>query len=121
MKSFYDEVHEICDKDTRYKFDAYEFVMEALHYTQNKFKRSGHITGRELLEGVRQLGMDQFGAFARTVFEHWGVHKTDDFGEIVYNMVNNGLLNKTEKDSIEDFRSVYSFEDVFKEDLDVDI
>jgi len=117
MEIFYQKIERICQKDPRYKPDSYEFVMQALNYTQRSLKRKGHVTGRELLDGIRRFGMEQFGVMTKTVFEHWGVYKTDDFGEIVFNMVNDKILSKTEKDSMGDFSSVYTFDDVFKEDI----
>ncbi|MFH1995893.1 MAG: Minf_1886 family protein [Candidatus Omnitrophota bacterium] len=117
MGSFYNRIEKICEKDRRYKADSYEFVMQALNYTQSSLKKKGHVSGGELLEGIRKYGMEQFGPLAKTVFEHWGVRETEDFGEIVFQLVDNKILNKTDGDSIDDFRSVYNFEDVFKDDI----
>jgi len=104
---------EIVEKDTRYKADAYEFVMQALGFTQKRLNRSGHVAGRELLEGIRQLGLEQYGPMTKAVFQHWGVEKTDDFGEIVFKMIENGLMGKNDNDSIDDFKNVYDFDEVF--------
>jgi uncharacterized repeat protein (TIGR04138 family) len=112
-KDFYQVVEKICAKDIRYKQDSYEFLMQALHFTQGKLKRQGHITGRELLEGIRQFAIDQYGPMAKTVLNHWGITKTEDFGNIVFYMVENKLLSKTETDSIEDFKDVYDFDTAF--------
>lgn len=116
-KSFYQVVEEICAKDKRYKADAYEFVMQALHFTQSKLKRQGHVTGKELLEGIREYVIEQYGPMAKTVLNHWGITKTFDFGNIVFNMVNNKLLSKTETDSIDDFKDVYDLEVTFRNTL----
>lgn len=113
LSDFYKKVEEIIEKDCRYKPDAYEFVMEALWFTQNKLKRKGHVRGKELLAGIRELAIDKYGPMVRTVFEHWGIRTTEDFGEIVFNMVENALLSKTEDDSREDFKNVYDFKEVF--------
>jgi len=116
---FYKKVEEIIKHDFRYKADAYEFLMQALWFTQKKLKRSGHVTGKELLEGIREFALEQYGPLAKTVLEHWGIHSTEDFGEIVFNLVEAGLLKKTEEDSKEDFKDVYDFNeafDVFKVD-----
>lgn len=110
---FYEKVEEIIKQDPRYKLDAYEFVMQALWFTQNKLKRQGHITGGELLEGIREFGLSQYGPMTKTVLGHWGVRTTEDFGEIVFNMVENGLLGKTDKDSRKDFKNVYNFNEAF--------
>lgn len=110
---FYKKLEELVGKDPRYKPDAYEFLMQALWFTQKKLKREGHITGRELLEGIREFGLEQYGPMTLTVFEHWGVKTTEDFGEIVFNLVENGLLKKTEEDSRADFKNVYDFKETF--------
>jgi uncharacterized repeat protein (TIGR04138 family) len=114
---FHRRLDKIIEKDPRYKPDAYEFVMQALWFTQKRLKKEGHVTGRDLLEGIRELGLEEYGAMAKVVFEHWGVNKTEDFGNIVFNMVENKLLSKTEEDSIDDFKDVYDFDkalDAFK-------
>lgn len=113
MKDFYKKVEEITEKDRRYKPDAYEFVMQALWFTQTQLNRDGHVSGKELLEGIRKFGLEQYGPLTKTVLEHWGIKTTDDFGEIVFNMVENGLMRKTNKDSRDDFRNVYNFPEAF--------
>ena len=113
VKDFYKRFAGITEKDTRYKPDAYEFVLQALWFTQAKLKRTGHVTARELLEGIREYGLEQYGPMAKTVFKHWGIKTTQDFGEIVFSMVKNNLLHKTEEDSLDDFRDVYNFEIAF--------
>ncbi len=110
---FVQKLQGIIERDPRYKRDAYEFVMQALWFTQKKAKRQGHVSGRELLEGIREYGIDQYGPMTRTVLSHWGVHATDDFGSIVFNMVDNGILSKTETDSPDDFKNVYDFSSAF--------
>jgi len=117
QKDFYQAVDEICVKDSRYKPGAYEFVMQGLHFTQKRIKRQGHIKGQELAEGIRDLALDQFGPMVRTVFSHWGISRTEDFGNIVFNMVNKKILSKTEEDSLQDFKDVYNFEAVFSSAL----
>lgn len=112
---FYEQVEKICQQDPRYKLDAYEFLMEGLFFTQKTLKKSYHVSGKELLEGIKQLALERFGPMTLTVLEHWGVKKTDDFGEIVFNMVNNSLLKKTEEDKISDFKDVYDFKQAFVE------
>jgi len=111
--SFLGAIQKIVDKDPRYKIEAYIFVMSALDFTISKLKEKRHVTGQELLEGIREYGMMQFGPMTRTVFEYWGVKSTEDFGEIVFNMVDCGLMGKTEKDSKDDFKNGYSFVEAF--------
>jgi len=114
---FYQKLEEITEKDRRYQADAYEFVMQAIGFTQKKLNREGHISGKELLEGIREFGLQQYGPLTKAVFERWGIKTTDDFGKIVFNMVENGLVRKTETDSQDDFKDVYHFHealDIFK-------
>jgi len=113
MRNFYKKIEEITVKDKRYKPDAYEFVMRALWFTQKRLKKQGHISGKELLHGIKDFVLDQYGPMSKAVLQFWGIGSTDDFGEIVFNMVESGLLNKTDADSREDFKNVYNFNEVF--------
>ena len=115
----FDEVVErLYGQDPRFTREAYHFTREALDYTQKLISRENkgavrHVTGQELLEGIRQFALQQYGPMTMTVLEEWGVNNCRDFGEIVFNMVESGLLAKTEKDTREDFRKGYDFTDAF--------
>lgn len=112
-----DLLRDLVARDPRYRPDAYRFVFEALDYTlKARGRAGGHVSGRELLEGIRDFALDQFGGLAGLVFDQWGIRCTGDFGEIVFNLVEAGLMGKTENDSREDFRDVYEFQDVFRVD-----
>ena len=114
MNEQFDSVIEkIFIKDPRYKEESYEFVMEALAYTQKKYKREKHVSGEEILEGIKELLIKQFGPMTLAVLEHWGVEKTEDFGNIIFNLVQNKILNKTEEDDISVFKNGYDFTEVF--------
>ena len=113
-RGFFEIVEALCERDTRYKPDSYEFVMQALQFTQKKLKRTGHVSGKELSEGIRQFALKTYGPMARTVLEYWGIHTTEDFGNIVFNMIAVKLFSKTEDDTLDDFRDVYRFESAFK-------
>ncbi len=113
----------------RYHHNAYQFVFAALRYTQGQLRRSAadepedeerHISGAELLEGIRRLGIRQFGLMARTVFRHWGVHSTGDFGRVVFELIERGEMRKTEGDQLGDFFDLFDFEDVFDHQYQVD-
>jgi uncharacterized repeat protein (TIGR04138 family) len=118
----FDEVLEqIVAQDARFHRDAYRFVRDALDLTKrqvHKENREGgeekHVTGQELLEGIRQLALKEFGPMAVTVFEEWGVENCRDFGDIVFNMVEIRLLAKTENDTRDDFQNGYDFTDAFR-------
>jgi len=104
----------ICEKDPRYKPDAYEFVMQALSFTQKKLRRPKHVSGSELLDGMKELLMERYGPMALSVLHHWGIQTTEDFGHVVFNLVENKVLSKSEEDKIETFRGVYDFKEVFQ-------
>ena len=106
-------IDEICEKDPRYKRDAYEFIVEALSFTQKKFRRPKHVTGKELLEGLRELLIDKFGPMTLSVLDHWGIKTTEDFGHIVFNLVNQKILSKTDEDTLEHFKDAYDLKKVF--------
>jgi len=120
--NFEQKIETIRAKDPRYTRDAYAFVREALDYTQRAMGQGKrvdgkitHVTGQELLGGVRDFALSQYGPMTITVFEEWGVRNCGDFGEIVFNMVEIGLLAKTEKDSRTDFQDVYGFDEAFRD------
>ena len=117
--NFDEAVEQILARDSRYRRDAYLFVREALDYTQRLVGKETrgqirHVTGQELLDGIRQFALNQFGPMVVTVFEEWGVRNCRDFGEIVFNMVESSLLAKTEKDTRDDFRNGYDFTEAFR-------
>jgi uncharacterized repeat protein (TIGR04138 family) len=117
--SFEEALATVLGKDPRYHAEAYLFVREALDHTQKTIGkdargRARHVTGQELLEGIRQYALQQFGPMTQTVLEEWGVRRCEDFGELVFNMVEVGWLAKTEKDSRADFERGYTFEEAFR-------
>jgi len=117
--NFDELLDQILAKDTRYTRGAYTFVREALDFTQKLVGKDArgvirHVSGQELLDGIRQFALQQFGPMTVTVFEEWGVKCCRDFGEIVFNMVEIGLLAKTEKDTRADFQNGYDFTDAFR-------
>jgi len=109
-------VDDICEEDSRYKADAYVFLMEALGYTQRKFKAEKHISGEQLLVGIRELMLKRFGPMTLTVLEHWGIESTEDFGNMVFHLVERRALSKTDEDRFEQFVDAYDFQEVFTED-----
>jgi uncharacterized repeat protein (TIGR04138 family) len=130
--NFDEALDQIVQKDARYHREAYLFVREALDYTQrivNKGIKSEprkatteevvegkvrHVSGQELLAGIRAYALDQYGPMSLTVLNEWGVRCCEDFGELVFNMVENNLLAKTKNDSRDDFKQGYTFEDAFR-------
>ena len=103
----------ILEKDARYTPEAYLFVREGLDHTVRKLEKPRHISGQELLAGMREYALQEFGPVAKRVLSEWGINECVDFGNIVFNLVNEGLLGKTDEDSIEDFMDGYDFHEAF--------
>ena len=121
---------ELLQRDRRFAPDAYEFIREALAYAQDVLEMGGkidsgsgeaeqHLTGQELCEAVRRLALDQFGLMARTVLNSWGIHTTRDIGEIVYNLIELGVMRQSRHDRREDFFDVYDFEDALDRSFEI--
>ena len=103
----------IIQRDDRYAADAYLFVRGGLDHTVRKLEEPRHVSGQELLDGMREYAIQEFGPIARRVLSEWGVNECIDFGHIVFNLVDEGLLGKTEEDSIRDFMDGYDFHEAF--------
>lgn len=111
----------ICKEDGRYDRKAYSFLREGLDYAVKELKKrdaerskqSLHITGAELLNGLRVYALDQFGPLAITVLNAWGIKRCGDMGEIVFNLIEYNVFSKTENDRREDFAELFTFEDAF--------
>jgi len=111
----------ICKEDPRFDRKAYDFVRLGLDHTVKELRkkdaaraeRSRHVTGPELLEGLRGYALDQFGPLAKTVLNAWGVKRCRDFGDIVFNLIEYNVFSKTETDRREDFSDIYDFDQAF--------
>lgn len=111
----------ICKEDPRFDRKAYDFVRLGLDHTVKELRkkdtaraeRSRHVTGPELLEGLRAYALEQYGPLAKTVLTTWGVRRCRDFGDIVFNLIEYNVFSKTENDRREDFSDIYDFEDAF--------
>ena len=123
--TFQQSVAEICARDPRYAAESYYFLREALDFTVKALKKPAegperHVSGQELTEGFRQYALQEFGPLALTVLRTWGIQRTEDFGELVFNLVEAGKLGKTEKDSRADFAKGYDFFDAFGKPFEVE-
>jgi len=107
-------------KDPRYDVEAYRFVCEAVDFTCRRLDGCRDVVGRQLLDGICDLAIERFGALAHTVFGHWGVTRTDDFGDIVFTLVEVGLLGRSERDSKADFHDVFPLEEALDERFRID-
>jgi len=118
---FADVVALICKEDPRFQRRAYEFVRLGLDHTVKELRKrdavraekSRHVSGRELVEGLRTFALEQFGPMAKTVLNSWGVTRCRDFGDIVFNLIEYKVFSKTDNDRQEDFDSIYDFDDAF--------
>lgn len=100
----------------RYRAEAYHFVWEGLGRTLALSGELRHVSGAELLAGIRELARERFGPMAKDVLNAWGVAATIDFGHIVFDLVDADLLRKTPEDSLADFESRFDFQRVFEDD-----
>lgn len=114
-------------ESTRYPLDAFVFVQRGLDFTvkrrhgelpddydfEDDDQPSRHVTGRILCEGLRDFALQQYGLLAGTVLRRWRITRCEDFGSIVFAMVDAGMMHKTDEDSMDDFEGLFSFRDVF--------
>ncbi|NLW32214.1 MAG: hypothetical protein GXY77_12255 [Fibrobacter sp.] len=109
-------------KDDRYKIGGYDFVLNGLEFYLAKIGEKRHVSGHELSLGLLLFAQKQFGPLAEKVLEYWRIKKSDDFGNIVYNLISIGIMSKKPEDKIEDFYDVVSFQDYFErqENFDID-
>lgn len=122
--NFESVVERIIERDGRYQREAYTFVREALEHTQKGLARTRtgktvadqerHVSGQELLTGIREFALAQFGPMAQSVLDAWGVARCEDFGEIVFNLVESELLRKRESDTRQDFQGGFDFFEAFR-------
>ena len=125
------KLDEVVRRDPRYAYEAYEFVFDALAHTQKRLGRTAlpeaqaeqdhHVSGPQLLDGIRDLALREFGLMARTVFRLWGINNTADFGEIVFNLVEANLMSKTAQYDRRDFRDVYDLDQALVHDYRIEL
>lgn len=104
-----------------YPLEALNFVREGLNYTVNTihenpealYELDRHVSGQQLCLGLREFAIQQYGLLAPSVLSHWHITRTDDFGKIVFAMIDAGVMSKNEDDSLEDFRAVFDFDEAF--------
>ena len=101
------------EEDGRYAKEGFLFILSGLEHTLSKLPKRRHLSGQELSRGIAEYAREQYGYLAKMVLENWGVRSTMDYGEIVYLLINEGIMNRTEEDRLEDFRDVFDFESEF--------
>ena len=118
-----------------YPPEAYDFVQQGLSFTVTqvhggraataaatvaaKPRASRHVSGQQLCEGIRQYALAQYGMLAATVLRMWNINSTVDFGRIVFALIEAGHMQKTDEDTIEDFRNVYDFRTAFEAEYQI--
>ena len=107
------KIAKISEKDGRYSKESFLFILASLEYTLSKLTKRRHLTGQELSKGIAVYAREQYGFLAKTVLNNWGLYTTMDYGEVVYLLINGGLMNKTEDDKKEDFADAYDFNEEF--------
>lgn len=115
---FAEALDSIVASDPRYQREAYIFLRDALDFTTKQQKKAKgttvrHVSGPELLEGVRNYALREFGPMVLTVFESWGIRSTEDVGYMVFNLIRAGIFGKTDEDSMNDFKNIYDFQEAF--------
>ena len=111
----------ICKEDPRFDKKAYGFIRSGLDHTVKELRkkeptrgdRSFHVSGPELLEGLRIYALDQYGPLTKTVLNNWGIKRCRDFGDIVFNLIEYNVFSKTANDRKDDFSDIYTFEEAF--------
>jgi uncharacterized repeat protein (TIGR04138 family) len=123
MSSFNAKLLAVARRDPRYAYEAYEFIFQALEHTQKMLGRTPtdesadpneprhHVSGRQLMEGAREFAQQEFGMMARVVFRMWGIQRTGDFGEIVFNLIEAELMSKTSEDTRADFADIFDLDE----------
>jgi uncharacterized repeat protein (TIGR04138 family) len=126
------KILELIREDARFAYEAYEFVSDAVTFTQDRLGRAAdedeaaadddrHVTGGELLRGACELAVQQFGMMAPVVFRQWGIRTTDDFGELVFRLIRVGRLSRSEDDDPADFHDVFDLEKALTEGFELTI
>jgi len=135
MTSPLQAMKELLHEDDRYKFEAYQFIREALQYAHEHMSlpdvdaevetdvpfgepQPRHITGQQLCHSCRKYALDQYGYLSRMVLSRWGIESTSDFGELVYNLIRIEQMRKSEADRREDFDDVYDFDEAFEPEFE---
>ena len=131
MSTYHARLAQVLQRDPRYPYEAYEFVFAALSHTQKLLGRlpaddgsipatQHHVSGRELVHGVRDLALREFGLMARIVLRMWGINRTADFGDIVFNLVEENLMSRSDQDSRADFQDVFDLDQALVQEFHIE-
>ena len=111
---FWSAVERIRASDGRFASDAYAFVMDSLEVTMRRIGARRHVSAEELVSGLCANARQRFGLFAYTVLAKWGMRTSDDVGEIVFQLIDAGILSRQESDRRDDFDGVADFHDALE-------
>lgn len=116
------------DLPCHYPPEAYDFVQRGLSHTVHKVfgptknpKANRHVTGQQLCLGLREYALGQWGFLAGAVLERWNITATVDFGRIVFHLIELGQMQKTDDDTLDDFRNVYDFRAAFEAEYHIPV
>lgn len=125
------KIMDVIRDDPRYPYEAYEFVCEAVTYTQEQLGRvpeddddpdaDYHVCGAELLRGVCELAVEEFGMMAPVVFRQWGLRMTDDIGNLVFNLIRAERLSRSDRDDPDDFAQVFDLDKTLTEGFELTV
>ena len=115
----------ICEEDDRYPPEAYTFMRKAVDYTskkkiREKHDKDAHISTNELVDGIKSFALTEYGPMTRFVLSKLGIHSTEDFGNIIFNLIEFKIFGSNENDDQDDFKDAYSFDDAFDKPFYVD-
>ncbi len=132
MSTYHARLAQVLQRDPRFAYEAYEFLFEALSHTQKLLGRmpadpsnipatQHHVSGRELVHGIRDLALREFGLMARIVLRMWGINRTADFGDIVFNLVEENLMSKSDQDSRADFQDIFDLDQALVQEFHIEL
>ncbi len=123
------KLYDLIRDDARYPYEAYEFLCEAVSFTQDLLERTPreeddpntdyHVSGAELIRGACELAVIEFGMMAPVVFRQWNIHKTDDMGNIVFNLIRGERLSKSDRDEPDDFHELFDIEQTLRDGFEL--
>ncbi len=108
-----EQIDELARQDRRYPAASYMLVFEGLEHALARLVSRRHVTPVELVRGVRDAALEQFGLLAREVLRGWNITRSGDVGELVFNLIDRGLLEAGEDDSRDQFEAVLDFDAAF--------
>ncbi len=109
---FTDAVDTIIEKGSPFDVGAYFFLKEALDFTVKRAMDNSdgdhrHVAASELLEGFRDLALQEFGPMASTMLSEWHISNCSDIGTMVFQLIQEGVFGKQDSDTQDDFVELF--------------